>query len=772
MAGQSRRVKWANLSLETKKSEFAVHYTREQDGLLIMQLESKCKTASVANSSKSWIVVSGEAYFEMAMPLDGMSAGWRLVRGTLLRSGGDYDARLYYDLGKGFGEESYFPIPTSGKGTINEVIHFPAGVRRIMFVPMRSAGEFELSGFSFADIGVADRIWRMARRIMKMIWLHPRSKRQPLGLSLFRMLVDLQGAYDAANKLRAHAAAPNYSDWLAKFDTHNANDDRLIDRDICTIKSAPHFNVLVVTDGVDHGAVQKTLHSLDAQAYRVFTYTVLTKDAADHYERDDGDVASYLFSITPAQMTAWLEKFRKMLATKNGQEWVIVLRAGQLLASHALYWFASEAVSKPDATVIYADDDELDANGQRCRPRFKPDFSLAHLHATNFVGDAVALRAGAVISVGGLNRDCVQHGNYDLLLRVVDALGDDGQKKIVHIPGVLLHDARTPGGASETSEWCMNSLRAHFSCNGIAVNVSGTFPGCWRVRYRLPEVVPLVSIVVPTRDKLELIRHCLGSVLEKTSYPNYEILVVDNQSSEPEVLAFLERMSRQEKVRVLRYDLPFNFSAMNNMAVQQARGEAICLLNNDTEVISPDWIEEMLGHLLQPKVGVVGAKLYFRDGRVQHAGDLVGVGGVANHAQLFLQRDEPGYCNRAMVAQEMSAVTAACLVTWRKLYLEQGGLDEQHLPVSFNDVDYCLKVRSNGYRVVWTPHAELYHYESMSRGKDLTSAQKRLAKQEVSYMRKNWKHVLHTDPYYNPNLSYERPDFSLNHAPMVKKPWR
>jgi O-antigen biosynthesis protein len=225
-------------------------------------------------------------------------------------------------------------------------------------------------------------------------------------------------------------------------------------------------------------------------------------------------------------------------------------------------------------------------------------------------------------------------------------------------------------------------------------------------------------------------------------------------------------------LRLLRYDAPFNYSAINNMAVAAAGGDIICLLNNDTEVIGGDWLEEMVGQLLQPGVDVVGAKLLYDNGMVQHAGDLVGVGGIANHAFAWLQGDEPGYCMRAVVAQEYSAVTAACLVTWRKRFNDLGGLDARHLPVAFNDVDYCLRVREAGGRVVWTPHAVLLHHESVSRGLDQSRAQKRRARGEAAWMRRRWKAALQRDPFYNPNLSHERPDFSLSHAPVVQKPWQ
>jgi GT2 family glycosyltransferase len=694
-----------------------------------------------------------------------LKAGWKLVCGTLLRRGGDYDARLYYDLGEGYSEERSFRIPTSGTGVINEVVLFPEGIKRMRFSPMRSAGEFEFSGLTLLNIGTAERIWRMVRRVMAMCWLHSKRKRKLIKLYRFRMFSDLQGAYLAANKLRAHAAAPAYRDWIAEFDAPDANEAGSIERHLARSTLSAHFNVVVIAEGDAH-AVQKTLLSLDTQLYRGCTTTVLAVDAPDQ-----SPMGEDTFDITQRQIPEWRGKFNSMLADGSRQEWVIILRAGDVLAPHALYWFASEANAKPDTEVIYADDDELDAGGLRCKPRFKPDWSMAHLRATNFVGDAVALRGTVVASAGGVDTDCLRHGNYDLLLRVADTIGDAGKNKVAHIPAVLLHVGVERRIDREVQDWSMDALRAHLARNGVDGNVTATLPGCWRVRYPLPELPPQVSIIVPTKDASQLIRQCIESLLEKTTYPNFEILVVDNQSADPEALAYLAHISGNERVRLLHYDAPFNYSAINNFAVQQARGEILCLLNNDTEVISPDWLKEMVGHLLQDKVGIVGAKLYYPDGRVQHGGDLVGVGGVANHAHAFLSRTDPGYCNRAMVAQELSAVTAACLLTRRSLYLELGGLDEEHLKVAFNDVDYCLRVREAGYRVVWTPHAELYHHESVSRGKDSTPEKKRRAKREVAYMRKRWRQVLQNDPFYNPNLSYERPDFSLSHAPMVKKPW-
>jgi GT2 family glycosyltransferase len=296
-------------------------------------------------------------------------------------------------------------------------------------------------------------------------------------------------------------------------------------------------------------------------------------------------------------------------------------------------------------------------------------------------------------------------------------------------------------------------------------------------RNRYKEVVygfikkPLISIIIPTRDMLHHLERCIESLLEKTSYDHFEIIIVDNQSEEPETLAYFAKVSALKNVRVIEYNNPFNYSAINNYAAKYCKGEVFCLLNNDTEVISPNWLEVMLGQLQQSNVGAVGIKLLFPDGTVQHAGDAVGPGGCADHFFSGYEEEQPGYMGRAIVAQDLSAVTAACLLTQRSVFESLNGLDEKHLSVAFNDVDYCLRVREKGMRVVFTPYVKMYHHESVSRGKDDNPEKIARAKKEADYIRSRWGYVIKNDPFYNPNLNYSRPNFELSRYPMVKKPW-
>jgi GT2 family glycosyltransferase len=419
-----------------------------------------------------------------------------------------------------------------------------------------------------------------------------------------------------------------------------------------------------------------------------------------------------------------------------------------------------------DAVAIYSDDDTLNSSAHRVAPRFKPDWSLAHLLATNYVGDAVVVRGAALAAVGGLDEETCRYGLFDKILQIVDLKSE----LVFHLPDVLLH--RGEGDCPRSIAWEMHAVQRHLVRRGIATAVSPTLPGCRRIRYQLPPSPPLVSIIIPTRDGLEILRRCVDSILAKTTYARYEILVVDNQSCDPAALAYLREIAGNPAVRVLPFDQPFNFSAINNFAAGEARGELLCLLNNDTEVITPDWLEEMVGNLMQDQVGVVGAKLFYPDGSVQHAGDTVGPGGCANHLHNGIARDDPGYCNRAAVAQDLSAVTAACLLTRRDLYLKLGGLDARWLKVAFNDVDYCLRVRAAGWRVVWTPHAELYHHESVSRGKNNTWRKILRSELEVAVMCRRWRDVMRSDPFYNPNLNYRQPDFTPGRTLRIKKPWQ
>jgi GT2 family glycosyltransferase len=584
-------------------------------------------------------------------------------------------------------------------------------------------------------------------------------------VTLWLALIDLPEAYRRVSVLRR---ASDYANWYSKNETIDAATRAVVSCDIAHFSAKPRFKILILATGDGREPLASTLRSLDQQLYREFECIVFDEVPLAVSEAQ----SKWLSSVPRNAWLDWLNGANSAFTMDEGDDWLVAMRAGERLPIHALYWFASEILRQPLASALYCDDDVLDEANEHHSARFKPDWSLTYFRSSNFVGNALAIRGRAVAVAGGLDVACVRYGFFDLLLRVLDASGNN--RAVVHVPAVLFHRSSEHQAESEQNAWEVDAVERHLRRCGVGADVLA-WSSVRRIRFELPNEPPLVTIVIPTRDGLHLIRQCVEILLAKTTYSRYEILVVDNQSGDPEVLAYLAsldgRVAGQVLVRVLRYDRPFNYSAINNFAVEEADGELLCLLNNDTEVIAPDWLDEMVGHALQSGVGAVGAKLYYPDGRVQHAGDVVGPGGCANHLHSMIAHDDPGYCNRAVVAQELSAVTAACLLTWKSVYQAVGGLDARLLPVAFNDVDYCLRLRSAGYKVVWTPYAELYHHESVSRGKDRGWRQILRAESEVFVMRRRWKRVMLNDPFYNPNLSYVRPDFSMGHFRQVQRPW-
>jgi GT2 family glycosyltransferase len=615
----------------------------------------------------------------------------------------------------------------------------------------------------------------MAHRLRSTCRALDADTRSEIGLSYLKAVFDLPRAYRVATKFHPTLQARPYPGWRARFDALNEHDRREIRSQIARLGARPRMHVLISSNEAGPEAVRATLASVRRQLYPELACSAVGFDSSlglrNDADREPAGPGDGLCIVAPDATGSWLAQFNESLARENAGDWVMLLRAGDVLPEHATYWFVCEALAQPDAVILYSDDHTVDDSGEPRQHHFKPDWSLTHLRSTNYIGNAVVFRGSAVAAAGGLTPDCLRHGSYDLILRVIDAVGE----RVVHIPAVLFDRRDGEGnGAAEGGRgdpWHAEKLKEHLQRRGIAAEVTETLPGCRRVRHVLPARPPLISIIVPTRDALALIRQCAESILAKTTYPRFELLVVDNQSANPQALAYLGDLARRSAVRVIRYDRPFNYSAINNFAVRQARGEMLCLLNNDTEVISPDWLEEMAGHLLQDKVGAVGARLLYADGRVQHGGVTVGPGGCADHLHADLPRAHPGYCNRAVIAQELSAVTAACMLTWKHLFEQLGGLDEENLPIAFNDVDYCLRLGEAGYRIIYTAHAELHHHESASRGPDTTWRERRRERREINYMRTRWRERMQHDPYYNPNLSYDQPNFTLNWTPRVKKPW-
>jgi GT2 family glycosyltransferase len=334
-------------------------------------------------------------------------------------------------------------------------------------------------------------------------------------------------------------------------------------------------------------------------------------------------------------------------------------------------------------------------------------------------------------------------------------------EKIEHVGRILFH--RASSLALQPSEDYASIVRQSFAERHCLAQVTpGRVANSARVMWPVPSPQPLVSLLVPTRDGVEILKPCVDAILERTDYRHFELFILDNQSSCASTLAYMEDVEKRDaRVKVLRWDHDFNYSAINNFGAQHANGDIIGLINNDVEPVNGKWLTEMVSQASRPEIGCVGAKLYYPNGTVQHGGVILGLGGVAGHAHRFFQQDEEGYAGRLQLVQNLTAVTAACLLLRREVFEKVGGLNEIDLTVAYNDVDLCLKVHELGLRNLWTPYAELYHHESISRGDDNTPKKRARALKEARYMREQWGPLLDNDPAYNPNLTLVHEDFSL-----------
>ncbi len=431
--------------------------------------------------------------------------------------------------------------------------------------------------------------------------------------------------------------------------------------------------------------------------------------------------------------------------------------------------------ANPALEFLYSDEDKIDELGRRFDPYFKPDWNPDLLRGQNYTCHLSVFRTGRLQAIGGFREGYEGSQDWDLTLRAIEGLDS---ARIHHIPRVLYHWRAIPGSTALVIDQkqdypfvaARKALADHLTRTATAgelVEVAGRH---WRIRRPVPTPAPRVSIIIPTRNAEGLLRLTISSIVAKTTYPNYGIVVVDNGSDAPATLAYLEEL-RRAGTRVLDYAAPFNFSAINNFAAREAGGDVLAFLNNDLEVIAPDWLDEMAAQALRPEIGAVGAMLYYPDDAVQHAGAVLGLTGpagkegVAGHAFKGAKRGDEGQRNRLRLVQNYSAVTAACLVIRREVFEQVGGFNERELAIAFNDIDFCLRVLAAGYRNLWTPFAEFYHHESASRGLEDTPEKVERFRSEVGFMRSKWGRLLDRDPAYNPNLSLQHEDFSLAFPP-------
>jgi len=461
-----------------------------------------------------------------------------------------------------------------------------------------------------------------------------------------------------------------------------------------------------------------------------------------------------------------------------GGDFVAFMDQDDLIPPHALLEVAAELVRHPQADLVYTDEDKIDRRGRRVEPHFKTNWDPELMLSQNMASHLTVIRRSRVVEAGGLREGLEGAQDWDLVLRVARAAGP---ARIRHIPAVLYHWRQA--GRGSFSERAMARCRAaaaravndHLAATGQAATarVLDDGPAWLEIARGLPGPAPKATVIVPTRDRADLLEACARGVLEGTDWPDLELLIVDNDSAEPATKALFERLAQDPRVRILPAPGPFNYSAINNAAVREAKGDLLVFLNNDVEVRGPGWLKALAAQALRPEVGAAGAMLRFPDGRVQHAGVALGIGAgrVAGALGVGAGPRDPGPSNRLRAARCVSAATAACLAVRREAFNAAGGFDAEHLPVAFNDIDLCLRIGDLGLQVIWTPEADLTHRESASRGSDLEGRNAARFAREVAWMRQRWGPVLDADPFYGLNLDLSGGDWRPADPPRRPRPW-
>lgn len=553
----------------------------------------------------------------------------------------------------------------------------------------------------------------------------------------------------------------SYRKWIKQFEALHISEP--------AEQGKTKFSIILPVFGVDIRFLAEAINSVKGQLYSNWELCI-SGDASHEAQirkllKKEGAYDNRIkvnFRDTNGHMS---KNSNDALALAAG-DYCVLLDPDDLLRPHSLSEVYKVLENHPDVAFIYSDHDNIDVRGKRSCHNFKPKFNRDLFHAQNYINHLTVLKTSRLKEISGWREGYESRQDHDLYLRFLHGLSPN---QITHIPKVLYHqramrgDAAMGGPEKERLHGAeLKVLSEHFHGINKNIRVSANPAGQgYRVRYPIPVKPPLVSLIIPTKDLADVMQVCIESILEKTLYPNYEILIVNNNSNEDETFAFFEVIQRRSpRVKVIDYKGSFNYSAINNYAVNHARGEFIGLVNNDIEIINQEWLTEMVSHASRPDIGCVGAKLYYPNDTIQHAGIILGLGGVAGHGHKYYQRDALGYSSRLQLTQNLSAVTGALLIVEKSIFQAVGGLNEKHLKVAFNDVDLCLKVMCKGYRNLWTPYAEAYHHEAKSRGREDTPEKAGRFLHEIKYMRDTWADLIDHDPYYSPNLTRHRDDFS------------
>ena len=674
-----------------------------------------------------------------------------------------------------------YNLPRRRRSRYRRLILMPERVGALYLRPTRHPGRFALTNFTIRECGGLELALRVVGRLVKATMRRPRSAPTHLraAISSYRVGGKRGLLHTVLSDPTANEAVDEYQSWIELYSSVDPEELQHMAARIERFRNRPLVSVLMPVFDPPENLLVEALDSVLAQVYENWELCIaddastkpkVRRILADYARRDRR------IKVVYRQHNGGIAAASNSALELVDGEFVALFDQDDLLAPHALYMVVDELQRHPKTDWIYSDEDKVDARGRRFSPYFKPDWSPDLLYSQNYINHLGVYRAQLLRQLGGFREKYEGSQDYDLLLRFSRITSRD---RIRHIPHILYHwraIATSVAASSTAKSYAIKSARKAIQEHVREIGAQATVAPAkllhyHRIQWAVPSPEPLVSVVVPTRDRPDLLAPCAKGILKRTDYPNLELVVLDNQSKEDESYELFARLEKDPRVRILRYDKPFNYASINNWGVGQARGKVITLLNNDTEVIAESWLTEMVSQACRPEVGMVGAKLYYPSGRIQQAGVLLGPGGVAVHLYSNAPGNSPGYFGRAELIQNLSAVTAACTCFRKEVFEEVGGFDEG-LAVAFNDVDLCIRVRDSGYWIVWTPYAELFHHESVSVGRHNSPERRTLFADEVNTMKDRYGALLLEDPYHNPNLSLEPGrEFELSFPPRISPPW-
>ena len=706
-----------------------------------------------------WLSVGSGSAFHVKPGSGVMPRGWYMLELQVVADIAVLPCKVYADYEYGYDEVESFSLPVESGRVCKRLCYFPSGARTLRFEPCDFPAEIQIGQFLLARVSRGFAVRSMARKLINAGMANSASAAKALGR---------EALWNQYNALFLQRSLSAYESQLVLERTRYAQPN--IVGQLVALSAKPLISVVLPVFNPPIRHLESCLNSVLAQSYPHWQLCI-----ADDASTDPAVAETLQRYADKDPRIQWVQRAENghicaasnsALALSSG-DYVALLDHDDCLLEHALLEVVTSIQVHPEAELLYSDEDFIDEDGKRFAPHYKPDWNPALVLSHNYVTHLAVYRRSLIETVGGFREGAGVEGaqDYDLLLRCSAQVSSEN---IVHIPRVLYHwrahEGSTALGSEQksyTSDAGQKALQDHLYAAGISGHAKSTDEdNLYRVDYPLLGD-PLVSLLIPTRDMLEVVRPCVESILARSTYQNFEILILDNQSACPDTLDWLRAIQQQDlRVRVLTYDHPFNYSAINNFGAAHARGEILGLINNDIEVITPGWIEELASLAQQPENGCVGAMLYYPDDTVQHAGVILGLGGYAAHSHRGLPRGSQGYFNRLKVRQNLSAVTGACLFVRKDTYDQVGGLDEAYT-VAYNDVDFCLRVQGAGYLNVFTPFAELYHHESKSRGQEDTPEKIARFDEEKARLAGRWGALLQRDPFYNPNLTHAREDFSL-----------